>query len=199
MNLADIKPAIESVTASLIVTDLRELTYLATYPGMISIGAAGEVANDVKFHQLSTLVYGCMPRIARIDPSHTSAAVTALGEALSASEVNYKLVRIKSISDCLHSVVGASKLLHFANPNVFPIWDSNIEAFRKISDSDITSVSKYMDYIDEIHGIRREAEFPEFYTKFSGAYSARLTANAIPAYSISHIRAIEAAAFELAR
>jgi len=40
MKLVDIQPAIGSVIASLAVTDLRERTYLATYPGMISIGAA---------------------------------------------------------------------------------------------------------------------------------------------------------------
>lgn len=197
MNLVDLQPAIESVSASLVVTDLRERTYLATYPGMISIGATREVTNEVKFHQLSALVYGWMPRIARIDPLHVSAAVAALGEAISATDMNYQLVPVKSISDCLRSVVGASKLLHFANPNIFPIWDSNIEVFRKKSGSDITSASQYMAYVSEVHSIQAEAGFAEFYIEFCDAYSARLIASGIPAYSITHVRAIEAAAFEL--
>lgn len=197
MKLVDIQPAIGSITASLVVTDLRERTYLATYPGMISIGATTGVTNDVKFHQLSTLVYGWMPRIARIDPLHTSAAVAALGAAMSATDANFQTIPVKRISDCLHSVVGASKLLHFANPDVFPIWDSNIEAFRTNSDSDMTSAPQYMDYVGEVHSIRREAEFPEFYIEFCAAYSARLAVNGIPTYSIGHVRAIEAAAFEL--
>ena len=33
MKLIDIEPAIESVAASPAITDLRERTYLATYPG----------------------------------------------------------------------------------------------------------------------------------------------------------------------
>ncbi|MCD9572349.1 hypothetical protein [Pseudomonas protegens] len=198
MKLIDIEPAIESVTASLAVTDLRERTYLATYPGMISIGATRGVTNDVKFHQLSTLVYGWMPRIVRINPLHTSAAVAALGAALSATDANYQSIPVKRISDCLHSVVGASKLLHFANPDVFPIWDSNIEVFRTNPGSDMTSVPQYMDYVGEVHSIRREVGFSEFYIAFCTAYSARLKTNGVPTYSIGHVRAIEAAAFELA-
>jgi hypothetical protein len=93
--------------------------------------------------------------------------------------------------------VGASKLLHFANPALFPIWDSNIEAFRAKPGSDVTSVPQYMDYVAEVHGIRAEPGFPAFYSAFCAAYSARLTANGITAYSIGHVRAIEAAAFEL--
>ncbi len=198
MKLVDIQPAIGSVIASLAVTDLRERTYLATYPGMISIGAARGVTNDVKFHQLATLVYGWMPRVVRIDPLYTSAAVDTLGAALWVTDASYKSIPVKRISDCLHSVVGASKLLHFANPDVFPIWDSNIEVFRKKPDSDITSVSQYMDYVGEVHSIRRETGFHEFYIEFCSAYSARLATNGVPTYSIGHVRAIEAAVFELA-
>ena len=166
---------------------------------MISIGATRGVTNDVKLHQLSTLVYGWMPRVVRIDPLHTSAAVDALGAALSATDTNYQFIPVKRISDCLHSVVGASKLLHFANPDVFPIWDKNIEVFRTNPDPDMTSVPQYMDYVGEVHSIRREVGFSEFYIAFYAAYSARLKTNGVPTYSIGHVRAIEAAAFELAR
>lgn len=197
MKLANIIPAIESITENRTVTDLRERTYLATYPGMISIGAAPGVTNDVKFHQLSTLVYGWMPRIVRIDPVHVPSAVCALGAAMTATDTTYGNVPVNSISNCLRSVVGASKLLHFANPAVFPIWDSNIEAFREKPGSDVTSVRQYMDYVAEVHGIRAEPGFQNFYRDFCVAYSSRLTANGITAYSIGHVRAIEAAAFGL--
>jgi hypothetical protein len=198
MKLADIYPAIAFVTAHPSVTELRGRTYLATYPGMIAVGATPGVSDEEKFYQLATLVYGWMPRIVRIDPAHSVDAVTAFGLGTSASQTTFRSVPVKSISDCLHSVVGASKLLHFANPNVFPIWDSNIEKFREIPDSDINSVSQYLDYVQEVHNIRAEPAFPEFFNVFSSAYSARLTANGIRPYAIGHIRAIEAAAFELA-
>lgn len=197
MKLIDIQSAIVLITANLAVTDLRARTYLAIYPGMIAVGAARGVTNDVKFHQLSAMVYGWMPRIARIDSLHSSAASAALGEALSASDANYQAISVKAIADCLHSVVGASKLLHFANPQVFPIWDSNIEAFRKNPDSDIKSVSQYVDYVREVHDIRKEDGFGEFYNEYCAAFTSRLTASSVPIYSISHVRAIEAAAFEL--
>lgn len=54
-----------------------------------------------------------------------------------------------------------------------------------------------MAYVSEVHSIQVEAGFAEFYIEFCDAYSARLIASGIPAYSITHVRAIEAAAFEL--
>lgn len=197
MKLADIQPAIQLVSGHLLVTGLRELTYLATYPAMIAIGAAIDVPNSVKFHQLATLVYGWMPRIVRIDPAHCASAIAAFDSAVAASQTNIGNASIKSIADCLHSVVGASKLLHFANPEVFPIWDRHIEIFRANPGSDVTSVPQYMDYMREVHSIRAEAGFPEFYDGFCAAYAARLKANGIMTYEISQVRAIEAAAFEL--
>lgn len=198
MNLADIRPSIASLRAAPVVTDLRERTYLATYPGMIFIGASPGIPASVKFHQLATLVYGWMPRIIRVDPAHSAAAVAAFSVALSATPTTFRSVPIQSIHDCLHSVVGASKLLHFANPDVFPIWDSNIESFRAQPDSDVTSVRQYLDYVSEVHDIRHDQGFPTFYSDFVAAYAARLAACGIPTYKINEVRAIESAAFELA-
>lgn len=199
MNLADIQPAVAQVAAQPLVTDLRGHTYLATYPAMIAIGAAAGITTSVKFHQLATLVYGWMPKIVRINPTHSTKAIVAFDAAISATPATFADVSVKDISDCLHSVVGASKLLHFANPDVFPIWDSNVEIFRAKPDSDITSVPQYFSYVKEVHNIRAEISFSSFYTAFNIAYSARLKANGIPAYTVGEVRAIEAAAFELAR
>jgi hypothetical protein len=198
MKLADIQPAIASVFANPVVTDLREHTYLATYSGMIAIGAATADSNAVRFNQLSTMVYGWMPRIIRIDPAHSPDAVEAMALAITATPASFAHVPIQHISDCLHSVVGASKLLHFINPDVFPIWDSKIEGFRARPRSDVTSAEQYLYYVREVHQIRAEPGFPTFYGTFQAAYSARLLASGIPIYLINEVRAIEAAAFELA-
>lgn len=41
-----------------------------------------------------------------------------------------KLVDVASIAASVGSVVGASKMLHFVNPKVYPIWDSRMETLR---------------------------------------------------------------------
>ena len=161
MNLAAIRPAIASVLANPVVTELRNHTYLATYPGIIAIGTAPGVAPGVKFHQLATLVYGWMPRIIRIDPRHSAGAITAFGMAIAATPHTFDHVAIQSIADCLHSVVGASKLLHFANPDIFPIWDSNIEAFRALPGSDpIARTPGRFDPLDQARRASDSRRFP---------------------------------------
>jgi hypothetical protein len=114
------------------------------------------------------MAYGWMPRVVRIDPQHTPSALAALLPAQTATPATMRGTRVADIAACLHSVVGASKVLHFVNDAVFPIWDSNIETFR-------------------LGG------------KPPHNHNARLAALRIGPYPISEVRAIEAAALELAR
>lgn len=198
MNLSKIQPAIASILARPRVTELRSHTYMATYPVMMAIGAAPAVSHAVKFHQLATMVYGWMPRVLRIDPIHIGGAINAMCAAMEATPRTFSTVPIQDIAKCLHSVVGASKLLHFVNPHAFPIWDSKIESFRSPASSDMTDVAEYLKYARNVHDIRSDPDFPAFYAAFQSAYSSRLRASGIPAYHVNEVRAIEAAAFELA-
>jgi hypothetical protein len=197
MKLVDIQPAIQAIAANPVVTELRGHTYLATYPCIIAIGTSSGLADAQRFYQLAAMIYGWMPRVLRIDPEFTLQAIAAFGEAQTASSGNFHQVPIQNIKNCLHSVVGASKLLHFVNPNVFPIWDSNIAKFLGISKSNVESVAKYIDYVHEVNNIRGEKEFSEFFINFSAQYSARLFASGIKPYPITEVRAVESAAFEL--
>lgn len=92
-------------------------------------------------------------------------------------------------------------MLHFVNPGVFPIWDSKIESLRLGHDPSqfhMEKISNYLSFVDEVHTIRIEAGFTTFYADFQRAYSTRQAANKIAVYTITEVRAIEAAAFELA-
>jgi hypothetical protein len=139
-----------------------------------------------------------MPRILRLDPSHLDDAVAALREAMKASKVNQ--VRIDKVAACLRSVVGASKLLHFANPELFPIWDENVERFRLSTDPSqyhMAQVRNYTIYASEVHEIRQASGFSEFYTAFNEALKERLTRLEIGSYRVTEVRSVESAAFEL--
>ena len=59
-------------------------------------------------------------------------------------------------------------------------------------------VDNYFAYADEVHVVRGAPGFPAFLTQFTGAFYSRLTALGIALYAISEVRAVEAAAFELA-
>ena len=197
MNLVDIQPAIPMIAMNPVVTVLRRHTYLATYPGLVAIGTAPGVVNTLRFLQLATMVYGWMPRVVRVDAAHTAGVVAAFCAARAVTSDNFYTIPIQEIADCLHSVVGASKMLHFINPSVFPIWDSKIERFRALPNSKMNSVGQYIDYVHEANSIRVEPGFTEFYNGFCNVYSNRLLASGIDAYAITEVRAIESAAFEL--
>lgn len=199
MKLLNIQPAVPKIIANPVVVGLRGHTYLSTYPCIIAIGTAPITDEALRFQQLATMVYGWMPRILRIDSAHVCGAISAFVDAQAATIEDFKSVQIQDIANCLHSVVGASKLLHFVNPCVFPIWDSKIEAFRQRHNSNINSVEQYIDYVSEVNDIRNEAGFPEFFAKFSAAYNLRLSQSGINPYAITEVRAIEAAAFELSQ
>ena len=143
-----------------------------------------------------------MPRIVRIDPQHTANAISAVTQAQTATDTTFRAVPVATVADCLRSVVGASKVLHFVNDAVFPIWDSKIETFRqnntKPTQKHMKQVPRYLDYVAEVHGIRQDPGFRTFFSQFVAALDARLVALNIVRYKISEVRAIEAAAFELA-
>ena len=200
MDLAELLPAIELITNNPLINDLRAITYLATYPSIRALGTTSGEFSLARFHQIATMAYGWMPRIVRLDPDFVEHALAASVAAQAATPETFATIPMSVIASCLHSVVGASKVLHFVNPAVFPIWDSSIEQFRlhgEASNAHMNDVAKYLEYAEEVHRIRAEAAFPNFFAQFNAALKSRLTALGIEPYDISEVRAIESAAFEL--
>lgn len=107
------------------------------------------------------IVYGWMPTIPRLagimawDENKRQNTVDVLlaaqsGRMLSVSE----LICIKAL--CNNSIIGASKLLHFLRPDVFPIWDSRVAKVftknQKIDNLKINSIPLWQIYVKEISG-----------------------------------------------
>lgn len=144
------------------------------------------------------MVYGWMPRALQIDSSRLDAAADDLERV--AGAVRYHEVNIRALTDCLHSVVGASKLAHFVNPGVFPIWDRKVEGFRigkrEPSHYHMGKLSNYERYCREILELTAERDFPDFASRMDEALRARLAVLGISAYSVSALRSIDIAIFE---
>jgi hypothetical protein len=206
MKLHDIEKAITLIENKK-TDDLRTLTYLATYPEFLYTGNSTDI-NIKVLRMLATRAYAWMPRILRLDGNFTEAAVKGLeyGHKLKPkglkdvkidNENDPLFVTVKSIKDCVHSVVGASKILHFLNKDVFPIWDSKIHS-KFYNEGGVNTIKIYLKYMTEVHRIREEGDFKCFFNKFSKNYSSYLKKNGIKQYAISKVRAIEAAAYEVA-
>lgn len=203
VTLNNLFPAIPRIAANLAVQDLRSITYLSTYPSIRMLGATPGPINLDRFHQIATMAYGWMPRVVRIDPAYTNSALAVLNVAKTAEAPTLSTPQINNLATCLHSLVGASKILHFINDSAYPIWDSNIEAFRlsgaAARHNHMKDVNAYLAYVQDVHAIRHDPGFPQFQANFMAVFNARLTALGIAPYPISSVRVIEAAAFELAR
>jgi hypothetical protein len=97
------------------------------------------------------MVYGWMPRMLKITP-HTleqqqailSFLMRAKGGALLLEE---ELTDLKAFTN--RSMVGASKLLHVLNPQIYPIWDSRVARvflWNNVSTSTFNKPARYLHY-----------------------------------------------------
>jgi hypothetical protein len=201
MDIHNLIPAVLRLQASTPSEGSRAETYLRTYPALLSLAASAGVDDATRFLHLALGIYGWMPRILRVDPRSLDRAVTALRRATAATDTNDAIGHIEAVAECLQSVVGASKLLHFANPGLFPIWDRNVEGFRQSanpSQHHMGQVKNYIAYATEVHAIRNASMFSEFHRAFNQAFEDRLRRLRIAVYPVTEVRCVELAMFELA-
>jgi hypothetical protein len=203
LKLTDVLPAIERMRRKPDVVDQRAFTYLLTYPTIISRARALNLNENSSLHELALLAYGWMPRVVRLNSRLLHDARQALQASRETKRWDMSVAQsaMLALEPCLFSAVGASKVLHFLNPEVFPIWDSRIEKFRCPMDSirqGHMRSKRYFIYADEVQHIRANAEFSSFYREFTHAFENRLRVLNLEPYPISEVRAVELAAFELA-
>ena len=130
--------------------------------------------------------YGWMPRMLNLRPERLAEAIRALnrakaGEVMSADD----LAAVKAVIN--GSMVGASKVLHFVNPDVYPIWDSNVAAFVRFVEHrrrPPEAVLTYMTYLGRCHEIVRDRSF----TRLHASINAKLHYNG---FTVSRLRALE--------
>lgn len=200
MQLSDLRPAIAAIRDNK-VTDLRARTYLYTYPEILRAVRSSR-GQESAFTLLALMAYGWMPRVARLEPEYVPHARTALAAARKrwapSPTANSDIVH--PVAACVRSVVGASKVLHFVNPNRFPIWDNRVETFRrgKAVPARSMNVPNYLLYVKNVDAIRTDRGFSSFHAELSEALATRLRKLGIKPYAISPVRAVECAAFELA-
>ncbi len=178
---------------------LREYTYLLTYPEIIKFSKKSKLDDVQTFKMLALMTYAWMPRVLRIDDEYLDRAAVQLSKAKKATKNNYDEIEIQPIANCLHSLVGASKMLHFINPEVFPIWDSKIQ-YNLTGNNNQNAMKKldnYYDYIKQVYILVKNKHFDSFFRKYNLANQKRLENIIGQPYDVTPIRAIEASLFEM--
>ena len=130
------------------------------------------------------LVYSWMPTIPKnIKFEVLDEALPILNRAKTGVNVSREeYVILKAL--CNNSLVGASKLLHFINPESFAIWDSKIYIYlyqERAHKYKVEDIDKYIAYLDLLNQIAQSNEFEPIIKNIQSLFD----------YEISKYRAIE--------
>jgi hypothetical protein len=129
--------------------------------------------------------YGWMPRmLSKFDISNINKIVNILNRAkrgIFPQENELEILR-DSINN---SLVGVSKLLHFINPDIFAIWDSNVYKYiqkkGKAPQCKFQSIRHYLDYHKKLNQLIKQKGFS----------SVHKSINKKIGYNVSAMRACE--------
>ncbi len=163
------------------VTDKRLWTYLISYPYLIGFFEKAATINPSELILGNALVYGLMPTTMNIRKSNFEPLLQPLTrlkkEGLLLSKDEFLLLK-----NCTNnSVTGASKLLHFINPNLYPIWDSRINSFINGTSQNTNTIELYEKYLENFNELDADPRFAQI----AESMSEKLD------YTITHARAFE--------
>lgn len=200
MNIHQIYPAVARVREGGYRTDVREAGFLRAYPALLA--AARLEARDTMeaFLRTASLAYGWIPRSLRIDEATLPQALKAFAAARG-ERVAVSVDLIEPLASCLSSVVDASKVLHLANPSVFPMWGKRIERFRLQREPTPYHMGQprhYLGFIEDVWTLTSDPLFLTFHHEYCTAYQERLQRMRIAPYPLTEPRVVQSATSELA-
>ncbi len=154
----------------------ESLSYFKSYFEFLEYFAKHKPYSEHEFIVGTNMAYGWMPtkfNIHEYPLEENSEKVSRIPKVLEiinkAQTENSDLSKddYEILASCINnSIVGASKLLHFINPNVYPIIDSNIIKYLKNThsirvgvDYKNTRVQHYVEYKDICHVIIEHEKF----------------------------------------
>ena len=168
-------------------------SYLKSYSAIRMHFAAVSVFDSDSFVVAAHVVYGWMPTVLELALEEESDLQRAVNSLNRSRETFFRDEDLKHLIRVVNnSLVGVSKLLHFANPETFAIWDSNVYRFvfeRKPFHYRMNSTERFADYHDKLEGLRKDTRFPAFHS----------SVNELLGYEVTALRALELAIFYSSR
>lgn len=164
-------------------TDIIEDSYQVSYFEFVSYF---EKNNSINKHNLIigiNFTYGWMPTIFHFKSNNLNEVLVLLNRVKSESKLNEDELSIL-IKLFNNSLVGTSKILHFINPNLYPILDSRVYNYlfgKNPHYKQLNNIKIYFNYINLVDEIINHQEFEEVNQIISGKVG----------YQISKIRVID--------
>jgi len=156
MNFENARSLITEPTTADAVNLLKSSRYYPSHRALVMLASRAEddPQND-SLLALSCSVYGWMPTILKnwdfknFNVEQPIAVVRNLSNVEDAREF---VLQIDTVSPINNSWIGLSKLLHFLNPELFPIWDSRIAKHFGLNwPSQFNRKDIYISYFDFVH------------------------------------------------
>jgi len=155
--------------------------YLRTYPQLLRSTAllAKEMGEDA-LPAIAHMAYGWMPTILKKFSDSEPDIVGSATKCRSFEEAS-ELIQSLEDSPINNSWVGMSKVLHFINPEFFPIWDSRVAKHFDLKITQVNKKNHFLEYLTFVAKHRNKDEVKkveEAFVKEAG-------------YSVSDVRACE--------
>jgi len=200
INLQQLYPAVDRVRRGRLDAGSQETSFLRAYPALL-IAARLETQDPMEsFLRTASLAYGWTPHRLRFEEDELPKAVAAFDIARSEGVVISEDL-IGPIAACLSSLVGASKVLHLANPGVFPMWGKRIERFRlehEPTPYHMGQPRNYLGFVEDVWALTSDPLFLSFHHDYCTAYQERLQRLHIAPYPLTEPRVVQSATSDLA-
>lgn len=160
----------------------REDSYLISYPEFVRFFRELDLIDRHHLIIGAHLVYGWMPTILRFKSIYFDQVARMLNDVKAGRRLGEdELDAVKELIN--NSMVGTSKLLHFVNPHLYPIWDSRISRFitGKAYHYFVNDVASYLAYLAMCQTLVQDARFPAFHRSVEHKLG----------YAVSPLRAVE--------
>jgi hypothetical protein len=163
-------------------------TFFRAYPSLLAFFDKARPFTGDDFVCAAHMVYGWMPRILRLHDTMSFDEAAGIVEATrSTGQIDDKdLGRLVSLID--NSIVAVSKLLHFARPDAFGIWDSRVQRFLANSRSEAVpggdpatwrrsrGVATYRAYLDLLGRLTADPRFPRLHQRVEARMPSSISA-----------------------
>ena len=165
-------------------------SYIRAYPYLLASMNVSQILDESSLVCGAHMVYGWMPTIVEIhatDCFNAQDGAALLNKARAEGALSDdEIAKLAGLIN--RSVVGASKLLHFVNPEAFAIWDSRIYRFlfqKTAHQYRVNNAAEYQRYLILLRRLQKDPRFLEFHASI----------NKKMGYQVSALRALEVVMF----
>lgn len=162
----------------------RELGYLRAYPAILGHFKAIGQFDHASLTTAALMVYGWMPTIPVLNFDKIDEAITAINAVKCEAAPRANKLEIEALMAFVNrSLVGVSKLLHFADPEKYAIYDRRVvEGIKQEMKptKGIANVDDYLQYLGQLDSLK--AHWPS---------EKHERVQEILGYEISKLRALE--------